>query len=541
MSTTIPLHYLVLLPLAVGIAGSFLPRRLYHGLLALSQIGIVGLAIRLFLTVRFGAPLEQLVAGWPEGIAIKLVADGTAVALVLLVALFSAGTFFFSTRAGYMDKTFLFLFMMLESSLIGVFLSGDLFNIYVLIEVGMLIIAILIMYKQDKQSVYDAMLYLMMNFIAMAFMLLGIGYIYRIVGTLDLRLMQAGIARLGNPRAVFVPYALIMTAVAMKAALFPLFSWLPRAHGAPSAPGIVSAILSGVQVKVGVYLLVRISDVFAPAVDAGVFFLVLGAITAIAGFLLAIAQKDIKLILAYHTVSQVGLIVFGLFMGSAAAYWGGMYHLINHALFKGLLFLTAGVIIEEYGTRSYAEIRGVLRHLPAVGIGTLAGVMGITGAPFFNGSVSKYFIQQGLQGDWSGVALILINLGTTLSFVKYSIILFGKPNAPQPATRDPWIGTVSVLFGGACLAGGLFGSHAVALLFGVDYSAAGALSTEKVMSFLLTLAIALALYRYVVKRSGSFLAAVRTNKFNFNQVTVMLTLFALALIGYLLTLDAIRA
>ena len=588
MPLTIPLHLLVLVPVTAGAAGLFLPKRAYHWLLFFVNAAAVVFSISIFAEVRWGSAIDQLVAFWPAGIAIRLVADGYSAPLVLLVTVFFAGTFLFSTNADWFDKTFLFLFATLESALIGIFFSGDLFNIYVLIELTMLLTAVLIMYKQDKQAVYDAMLYLMMNFIAMAFMLLGIGYVYRITGVLDLTLLGERLLEVGEPRAMIVPYALIVTAVAVKAALFPLFSWLPRAHGAASAPPVVSAVLSGLQVKAGVYLLVRIGDLFAPMIDTAPFFMMIGFITSVVGFLLAIAQKDIKLILAYHTVSQVGLIVMGLNLGTEVAFWGGMYHIINHALFKGLLFLTAGIIIEEYGTRSYAEIRGVMRHIPAIGIGTLAGILGITGAPFFNGSISKYFIQQGLQGNLGELGLYLINFGTTLSFVKYATILFGRREAeaspsspavavlaetapsvpsstpaPQPdatddyaapsagwqdpvgagaaghgpvrtrsAGRDLWVNAISILFGLACLAGGVFGGPTVALFYGPQYSAAGALSLEKIGVFGLTLLIAVAVYLLVVQRIGSLLRSVQVFKFSFNQITVVLTLFFVTVIGY---------
>jgi multicomponent Na+:H+ antiporter subunit D len=528
----VPLHILILLPAAAGAAGFFLQRRSYQLMMLLVNIVLVVLALRLFVHVRWQSETVQLLAGWPDLIAIKLVADRFSAPLIVLTALFVAGTFVFSTRAIYMDKTFIFLYMLLESSIFGVFLSGDLFNIYVLIELGMLIIAILIMYKQEKQAVYDAMLYLMMNFIAMSFMLLGIGYIYRITGVLDLEGMSARIAELSNPRAVIVPYALIMTAVALKSALLPLFGWLPRAHGAASAPAIVSAVLSGVQVKVGVYLLVRLGIVFGPTIDARLFFLTLGFLTSVAGFLLAIAQKDIKLILAYHTVSQVGLIVMGLNLGTEVAFWGGMYHVINHAMFKGLLFLTAGIIIEEYGTRAYSEIRGVFRRMPAIGIATLAGVLGITGAPLFNGSISKYFIQQGLQGNLAEIGLYIINFGTILSFVKYSTILLGRSSIPEKPTRDPYVAGVSILFGLACLAGGVFGGPTVALVYGPEYAVRGALSAEKFLTFALTLALGILTYRFIVTKIGGLLQAVRVFKFSFNQVTVFMTLFFVALLGY---------
>ncbi len=530
---SVPLHLFILFPVTSAAFAFFLPRRWFHAVLILTQAVTVLYAVDLFIDVRWGQGVFEHVAGWPSGIAIRLVADSLSVPLVLLVAVFCAGAFLFSTRAGYMDNTFLFLVLLLESAMLGVFLSGDLFNIYVLFELGMLCVAILIMYKRDKQSVYDGIFYLMMNFIAMAFMLLGIGYIYRMTGTLDLRVLNERLYLVENTSTVIVPYALIMTAISLKAALLPLFGWLPRAHGAPSAPGIVSAILSGVQVKVGVYLLIRLQAVFLPVIDASTFFAVLGLLTSVVGFLLAVAQKDIKLILAYHTVSQVGLIVMGLNMGTEASYWGGMMHIVNHAFFKGLLFLSAGVIIEEYGSRSYAEIRGVFRRMPVVGVATLAGVLGITGAPFFNGSISKYFIELGLQGNLWPLGMYLINFGTTLSFVKYSTILFGRPSTKTPPSRDPFVAGVSLVFGLACLAGGLFGSLAVELLFGYSYAVPGAYGFRKIMIFLVTLLLAVITYITVVKRIPGFLQRIREYRFNFNQVTVFMTSFFVALVSYL--------
>ncbi len=535
-----PLHLIVLLPVTVAAFGFFLPRRLFHIVLLVTHAVMVVSAVAVFAEVRWGSQLVEVVAGWPDGIGIRLVADRYSAPMLLLATTFAAATFLFSTRASYMDNTFLFVFMLIETGILGTFLSADVFNVYVLFELMMLAISILIMYKRDQQSVYDAMLYLMMNFIGMAFMLLGIGYLYRTTGVLDFWLLQERLAELSDPRAVVIPYALIMTAVAMKSALFPLFGWLPRAHGAPSAPSIVSAILSGVQVKVGVYLLVRLQWTFMPAIDASGFFAVLGFVTATVGFLLAIAQKDIKLILAYHTVSQVGLIVMGLHGGSDLAFWGGMYHMINHAFFKGLLFLTAGIIIEEYGVRSYDKIRGVLRRMPAVGVAALAGVLGITGAPFFNGSISKYFIQEGLQGNLWELAIYVVNLGTLLSFVKYSTILFGRPEIgeakqEQPAerpSRDPFVNGISLIIGAVCFAGGIFGGPAVALVFGPEYTATGAYSAEKIVAFLVMLVLAVAAYFGLVRRVDGVLAAVRRHKFSFNQVTVFLTGFFLALLAY---------
>ncbi len=527
------LYVLVLLPVVIGAMGYFLPRRIYQGVLLVFGLAMVGISAVVFYEVRVLGEVIEHVAGWGESVSISLRADELSAPLVLMTNVLFFAFFVFNSRAPYMDNTFQYLFMTLQCALLAMFLSGDLFNVYVVMEVGMLAVCILIMYKKEKQSFYDGMMYLMINFLAMAFMLLGLGYLYRITGVLDFIGMHDKIAQINDPRALVLPYSLIMTAIALKAALFPLFSWLPRAHGAPSAPSIISATLSGVQVKVGVYLLIRMQWVFSPAIDASVFFAVLGFVTAVVGFLLAVSQKDIKLILAYHTVSQVGLIVLGLNGGTPYAFWGGMYHIINHAMFKGLLFLTAGVIIDHYGTRNYAQIRGVFRRMPWIGIAGFAGVLGITGTPLFNGSISKYLIQNGLQGNLAEIGMFIVNLGTVLSFVKYSTMFFGKAPDHVKPIKDPYVNGVSMVIGFGCLAGGIFGAQAVQLFFGQSYNLGGALGAEKLTMFAITLALGIGLYFGVVTRIGGFLQRVRDNKVNFNQVSLLIAIFFAFLTAYL--------
>ena len=527
-----PLHLLVLGPVLLGAVTFFLPRRAYQLGMGLGNIVLTAAALHLFAQVRWGDAVAQYLANWPPGVAIRLVADTISAPLVLLTAFFFTATYCFAARAGYVDKTFIFLFLLLEAAIFGVLLSGDVFNIYVILELGMIGVAILIMYRQDKQSVYDGIVYIMMNFTGMAFMTLGIAYLYRITGVLDLELIHERLAELEDPRAALVPYALIMTAVAMKAALWPLFSWLPRAHGAPSAPPIVSAVLSGVQVKLGVYLLIRLNQVFVPVVNAEAFFLVVGFITSTLGFLLGAVQQDIKLMLAYSTISQVGLIVVGLNLGTAEACWGSMYHIINHALFKGLLFLTAGVITEAYDTRVYREIRGVLHRMPWVGFGALAGILGITGAPFFNGSISKYFIAQGAAGNPAELGLYFINFGTLLLFVKYCTILFGRPPEHVRTESDPFVVAISLLFGVAILTGGVLGGPAIALIFGPEYAVRGAVGPDKLLLFAGTLVAALAVYRWGVARWDDRLTGLRKFRLNFNQIAALITLFFAGLLAF---------
>ena len=269
--------------------------------------------------------------------------------------------------------------------------------------------------------------------------------------------------------SMLLPFSLIMTGACLKCALFPFHFWLPYAHGTPGAPTAVSAILSGLYVKGGVYLMLRMQDMFSPAIGANELFLWMGIFTAIAGIVMAVCQKDVKLILAYHTVSQMGLIVAGLNMGNAYSASGAMLHIFNHAMFKTLLFLTSGVLIDMYKTRNVHNIRGLMSRSPLLGFAVIAGILGITGAPLFNGSISKYLIQSGGETLVIEVLLLIINFGTALSFVKFGKMLSGTPkegHSPNVHKLLPTSGAVITVLAIMCLVTGIFAQPVIFLLFG---------------------------------------------------------------------------
>ncbi|MFW5684165.1 MAG: complex I subunit 5 family protein [Spirochaetota bacterium] len=515
----IPLWLPVLAPIIVAAVGYYLHRRVFTWLLLLFQLAQVFVVSRLLLTVRTAGGVETVLGGWSQGIGIALRADAISAPLVALTGWFFLLLLVFNLNKRYMDRLFQFLLGTLQGLLIGILLAGDLFNMYVLLELSTLVIAILIMYKRNKQAIYNGMIYITVNLAGMSFMLLGVGFVYRTFGTLDLAQIAELAKQVSNPRVLILPYALVITAISVKAALFLLFGWLPPAHGAPSAPSVVSAVLSGLQVKAGVFLFIRYQAALGSVLPTREFFLIVGFLTAVSGFLLAIAQRDIKLILAYHTVSQIGLIMVGLNVGTDHAWWGAIYHIINHAFFKALLFLCAGLLIHVYGTRDVYRIRGVMRRMPLIGVATLAGVLGITGAPYFNGSVSKYLIQSGWKVPVGEAAIHLINLGTAVSFVKYSTMLFGRPqtDAQSPASAaqipgpdahsrqpDLFTSTIALVMGLACLAGGVAAAPIISALFPVTLTVSGAYLTEKLVTFAITIAVAIAIYFGIVRRTHIF-------------------------------------
>ena len=389
------LSFFATVPIVIGILLFVIPiRKPARVVAAAAQAALFGFAFYVFLMCKSG-DITTRVGNYEGLMGIALRVDTLASVFLMLTSfIFLVATVYcFNEKFSRLFWFFLFVWQGLLNS---VFMSNDIFNIFVLVEVATVVVAVLIMFTRDNRSMYDGMVYLMINIIAMQFYLFGTGYIYKLTGTLDMAAAAEAIALLDKASLV-LPVALVMTGVSLKCALMPLFSWLPKAHGTPGAPSAVSAILSGLHIKSGVFLFIRYQAIFAQ-VDMSGFFLAAGIITGLAGALFALSQTDVKLMLAYSTISQVGLIMIGLNVPEVHAYTGSVYHIFNHALFKSALFLCAGALTHAYGTRDVGQIRGVLKRYPLVGVASIMAILGIIGTPFFNGSISKYFITSGRIG-----------------------------------------------------------------------------------------------------------------------------------------------
>jgi multicomponent Na+:H+ antiporter subunit D len=254
--------------------------------------------------------------------------------------------------------------------------------------------------------------------------------------------------------------------------------------------------------------------------------------TAVIGFIFALSQTDIKLILAYHTVSQVGLIVFGLSIGSEYSYWGSIYHMLNHAIFKSTLFLTAGIIIDEYGTRNIREVRGVFKRMPYVSIAIIFAMLGITGAPLFNGSFSKYLIQKGTSRSfWFEVSFFIINLGTIMSFVKYSTMLFGKNEGRFKIRWNQKF--VILLLATICLLGGIFGPFFMDILFDVHVTISASSYIDKFKLYFLSLGLGIGFYYFLYHKIGLF-KKIRELELTFNQIIMAMFIFFSGFLTYMM-------
>ncbi|GAA0354184.1 proton-conducting transporter membrane subunit [Alkalibacterium iburiense] len=529
------LFLLIIGPVVAGIISILFFKKDTRLFLTAYQVLHFAYALYLFIQVRTEDTLFNFMSALPEGIAITLMADSIASMFILLTAIIFLMMILYAFHKDYFTTQFGFLLMVLQGLISGLFMSSDLFNLYVLLEVSTVTVSILIMINKEKQAIYDGMIYFFVNVIGTAFLLFGIGMLYRTTGLLDMRAIREALTFLESPSAVFLPFAFMMTTLSLKTAVVPLFSWLPKAHGTPSAPPVVSALLSGLFIKTGVYLFIRFTDMYSPVINIQEVFFIIGFITSIFGFIMALGQNDIKMILAYSTVSQIGLIMIGLTMDSDIAFWGALFHIFSHALFKSTLFLAAGLVYHQYGTRDIRQIRGVLKTMPITGFAILFGLLGVTGAPLFNGSISKYMISYGSYQPLVQYGLNIINLGTITYFLKFATILTGEDSRleeDKPPKEDLLSEILVFIMGIFILVTGVFGQTTIDVLFNFQVEIVPGEYLEKGLVYLLMVIAGLGLYNGIIKKGG-FLDRIGHIELTFNAIITSMTGFFLFIASYL--------
>lgn len=409
----------VVFPILMGLIQYIVKRFDFKSIGLAVQLLMLALSVYVLLFTNFkdGIIVNLIDVSRPVGMALKV--DSLSMTMILLNNLIFLLMSYASYHRSYYNKLFIFLIMALQGLINGIFLSTDFFNIYLLIELSTIIVSILVMYKKDGRSLYDGMLYLLVNMVGMAFFLFGIGYIYKIFGVLDFESVQEMITLIPK-KSLILPFAFLMTGASLKSAFMPLFSWLPKAHGTASAPTMVSAILSGIFVKTGIYLFIRIADIFGPVINLNDLFLVVAIVTAILGAVFAMSNRDIKLIMSYSTISQVGIIMLGLNNVSVTGYTGGLFYLFNHGMFKVLMFFIIGILIKTYRTRDIMKMGSLWQSSKVLSFGLIIGLLSLTGMPLLGSGIGKYMIGEYYKTDLIKVLFMVLTVTSSL----YCIPLF---------------------------------------------------------------------------------------------------------------------
>jgi proton-translocating NADH-quinone oxidoreductase chain N len=273
--------------------------------------------------------------------------------------------------------------------------------------------------------------------------------IYGLTGSLSFARIAASLTGANPSILLYAIFTLLLVGFGVKAAIVPFHSWLPDAH--PAAPSPISAMLSGVVIKTGVYAIIRASYtlITISTVDFRPILALLSVLTMTVGNLLALVQKDIKRLLAYSSIAQIGYLILALSLGTEFGLLAGIVHFFNHALMKGLAFLCAGSIIHVLGTRNMDEFIGVGRRMPVTGVSFAIALLSLAGMPFLNGFISKYLIFAAAI-DAKAYLLTLIGLLNSAVGVVYYVrviqVLFRKPiEAVMRAHESPPLITSSLV------------------------------------------------------------------------------------------------
>ena len=409
--------------------------------------------------------------GYAIGIALEVDALSLFFALLIAVAVFVSCVY----SIKYMEHDdnipqYYTLFLMLAGGVLGLVLSGDLFNMFIMVEILTFAAVALTSFRNTANGALEAAFkYLVVGSIGSTCILAGTIMLYAQVHTLNFAQLSLLIpGQLNN--ATKVAFALLFVGFSTKAFLVPFHPLAADAHGA--APASISVLISGVLTKSGIYGIIRLVYFLFQSMDLGTiqFLLVfVGSVSMFVCVTMALAQHDFKRLLAFHSISQIGYVLTAVGLATALGVSAGLYHAMNHTIFKGLLFLTAGAVLHETGTTDLGKLGGLSKRMPKTTVLFLIGAASISGIPPFNGFASKWMIYQAayekavMTGNIGYLLVTIVALVTSTltlaSFVKVSqSVFFGRLPVEYENVREVPFGMrlAMSMFAILCVLTGLF-------------------------------------------------------------------------------------
>jgi multicomponent Na+:H+ antiporter subunit D len=423
----------------------------WFALLALTVNGVVAAEIvRSFVAE---GRLSHEVGGVSVPYGIELAVDGMSAPVLVVVSVVALGTLVYTRKAGPRSNSFYSGYLLLTAGLLGVTVTADVFNLYVFIEITGLAAYAMIASGGDGRSAYAALKYLMAGTVGASLYLIGVAYAFVATGTLNMADMSMRFAEIGyGDTLVLASFAFVVAGLGVKVALFPLHTWQPDAYSA--APYGVTGYVSALVSTVAAYALGRVTlTVYTPEFLASnpvvssalVYF---GALSIVAGSVLAVVQTDVRRMLAYSSVSQFGLIVAAFGIGNATSVFGGVVHLFGHAVMKGALFLSAGILAYRFGATKIDEYEGIASKAPYTGAAFAVLALSLVGVPPAVGFVGKWYVAVGaVRGGETVVAAVIF--GSTLLTLAYIARLVDRMyfGGGEAAVADGGIPSVRVTKG----------------------------------------------------------------------------------------------
>lgn len=421
-------------------------------LAALAHLAAAGLLLR---RVASGEVLTLSVGAWPAPAGIVLVADVLSAALLTAASLV-AGSALLALRGPFLedlsDRACYALVLVLVAGVSGAFLTGDLFNLYVWFEVLLIASFVLVVAGGGRRRMEGGVTYVAVNLAASTLFLAAVGLLYAEAGTVNLAHLGEVVAASPSSPGVTAAAALLVVAFGVKAALFPVYVWLPAAY--PALPSPLGALFSGLLTKVGVYALLRVFTLVFPPPFAFVHPVVAGVagVTMLVGVLGALAQGEIRSLLSFHIVSQIGYLAMGLALATPLALAGAAYFLVHNILAKSNLFLVAGLLERAGGSTELADLGGLYPHRLGLSALFLLPALALAGVPPLSGFWAKVLLVAAALdvSAWTLAAVALAtSLLTLLSMTKIWNEAYWKP-APDPVEGDPL--PVTLVVGAVALA-----------------------------------------------------------------------------------------
>jgi multicomponent Na+:H+ antiporter subunit D len=460
----------VVLPLACAPLCALLRSRTVAWLLfLLAAVGSLACAVLLAVQVSDGGPVRYAMGGWPAPEGIEFVVAGFNTPVLLLVSAIAVVAAVYARRsvpAEIDDRRIPLLYTCLcltLTGLLGITITGDAFNVFVFLEISSLSSYALIAMGRRRRALVASFRYLVIGTVGATFVLLGIGLAYAVTGTLNMADLAARLSEPDGNRALYAAVVFVFIGLAVKMAVFPLHAWLPAAYA--EAPSVVSTFLAATSTKVAIYVFCRFAfTIFGAglvfrAMPIGQAGLLLAALAMLVGSAVACFQTDLKYLLAWSSVAQIGYIVAGISLGTAAGVSAGYLHVINHAIIKAALFAAAGLLLWRLGSVRLTALAGLGRRMPWTFAAIVVAGLGLVGVPPTSGFASKWALAAALieRNQWPVLVAVLVSSLLALVYVGriVEVAWFRDPSTTTEPKKPPasmvaaiWVLVlVSVYFG----------------------------------------------------------------------------------------------
>ncbi len=475
------IHFPVYILLILLVYAIFIPlrKRGYDNKFKIQTVGVLGVIWALSLSLLIYVLKEQSFmynfGNWSPVLGIQFAVDEFSTLMTFVVLTLATLIIIYSLKdieheiaepqfLSYYTLIFLLLF-----SMIGMIFTNDLFNLYVFLEILSITSYGIISIKRSKDNLMATLKYLVIGTVGSASILIGIALLYMVTGYLNMSEANGIINQVWQiyPRNILLSLVFILTGLGIKSAIFPLHTWLPDAHS--NAPTPSSALLSGLVVKIYIFsiakILFRVIGVdVVRAIGVPEFITYFAILSMIVGSIFAIGQKDIKRMLAYSSVAQIGYIFLGLGLATELGLAAALFHVITHALMKITLFLSAGAIIYKTGKRNIDDLKGIGYEMPVtMGVFTVAA-LGMIGVPGINGFISKWYLGVAVLDANKPIYVLIIIISSILNAIYYlpvirSAFLQESKTRKNVMVLDRLPKTMfitMVVMAGACIVMGIF-------------------------------------------------------------------------------------